>query len=434
MKRAVFQVFGFDLASKGLLAATIILLIRDLPKSQYATYTLATSIVSVLATVVSAAFNRVYIVARLEHEVEGHAETFLAAQFWCCALLALVLAPVAHLLEGTWLPIALLMLGTCWSDFAKTYYQREHAFVRLSLVELGRSGMFLTTTGILIWCFRDVDASHLLLAQSLGMLAVVATVFLGRMRLGDLLGMRRVGRLLRDVSLRDYRYVTGYFILLALVSNASIFLLKTLRGDHDVAAFGSAMKYYNMLSLALAAVHVVLLPSLQRTQNAAELERVLAQHRRLVLPFSLVVATAALAAGWVIPLVDRGAYPDAIPTFRILAASAPISFALSPYVNVLLSQRDFRFIFWVIGLGGAMTVALSAPAVARWGSVGAAWGFFAGFGMINYLVYRRSWAFRGTLWQTSREFADADPTPVEDVLAGSTLDMSTPASEALAAR
>jgi O-antigen/teichoic acid export membrane protein len=395
MRAAVIQVLSFDVLSKAMLATTMLLIIRYLPDSEYASYTLAMSLVGVLATTISSVFNRIYIVGHHETGEQGMAETFFGAQCMCWLALFVLTLPLAPWFGGLQLFIGLLILATCLSDFAKTFYQRELAFWRLSVVELLRTSLFLVATGVLIlFVPRDLDAWHILLVQAVTMLAIVLAVFSGQLHYRRIFAFGRIRQLLIDLGVRDYKYVIGYFILVAVLSNLTIFLLKLLTDDYQLATFGSAMRYYNLLSLALGAVHVVLLPAIQKLQSSEELEHVLAQHRRLVLPFAALVLVAGVASYWGIPLVDRGKYPNAIPVFQILAASAVVSFAFSPYINVLLKMGDFKFIFWLMAIGLIANLAVSSVLIADYGVIGAAWGFALGMSAINVIVYRRASAYR----------------------------------------
>jgi O-antigen/teichoic acid export membrane protein len=169
-----------------------------------------------------------------------------------------------------------------------------------------------------------------------------------------------------------YAWLVAYFAVLAVFSQVDVLLLKALSDERTLAAYGSALRYYALLSLALGAVHAVLLPAIQRAASQAELDTLYAQHFRLLALFVPAVALAALAAGWILPWIDLGRYPDAVPAFRILAASAVISFAFSPHVNVLLKRERFRFLFLLIVAALAVDIVLNLALIPRFGAAGAA--------------------------------------------------------------
>lgn len=401
MKKQIAQVLTFDVASKAMLAATLLLLIRYLQEGDFAEYTLATAAASVIATTVAAAFNRVYIVAS-KHESASETGTYVTAQIWCCGAICFLMLPFAGRFHGLYGFVLLLSLGNCLSDFAKTFYQRRMQFLHLSLIELLRTLLFLSAVAALITIRPQMlDASYVLLAQATTMLCVAIAVFVRRLTWRELFHVRRAWGLLREFGFNEYRYLTGYFILVAVLTNLVVFLLGLLRGQHEVAVFGSAFRYYNLLSLALVAVHVVLLPAIQQASDPLLVEEILVQHKRLVPLFACVVLLSAALAGWLIPLIDRGQYPEAIGVFQILAASALISFVFSPHINILLNARDFRFIFYVMLAGVMASAAAISLLIVDFGTHGAAWGFLLSFGVVNFVVYRRALAFRAMDLQTA---------------------------------
>ena len=67
----------------------------------------------------------------------------------------------------------------------------------------------------------------------------------------------------------DYTFLFAYFFVLGLFTQTDIFMLKIV-GDADMlASYGSAFRYYSILSLALGAVHAVLLIPLADALPAA---------------------------------------------------------------------------------------------------------------------------------------------------------------------
>lgn len=68
----------------------------------------------------------------------------------------------------------------------------------------------------------------------------------------------------------------------------------------------------------------------------SELEDVFRKHRKMILLFFPPVLLAIWLSQWIIPWVDARKYPDAVAVFLILAISAMIAFAFSPYVNLVM--------------------------------------------------------------------------------------------------
>jgi O-antigen/teichoic acid export membrane protein len=389
--RAFMQVFILDLLSKVILGLTTVFLVREMTNAEFASYTFAYSMAVLISQIIAATFNRMYILAGDGNAGRDTVETFIGAQLWSCAIVVLLTLPCVLIMSHLYLSSLLLLAGFLFSDFAKTYYQQKRGFFKLSMVELARSGFFLTgLIGINVLWRQELNATEAVAMQGLIMLFIALTVFARRLRARQLLNCRNAQRLLKTVLTGEYKYIVGYFILVAVLSSLTVFLLRILRTDYELATFGSAFRYYNMMSLCLGAVHVVMLPAIQQTKDNQELKALFVRHRKLLPLFAVCVLIAVIGSQWIIPWVNGGKYPESVGVFQILAASMVISFAFSPYVNMLLKIGDHRFIFWLMVLGVCVTGIGSAALITVAGVIGAAWGVFGGMGAINILVYRRA--------------------------------------------
>jgi O-antigen/teichoic acid export membrane protein len=110
----------------------------------------------------------------------------------------------------------------------------------------------------------------------------------------------------------------------------------------------------------------------------------------LLVVFIPAVALGALMAGWVLPWIDLGRYPDAVPTFRILAVSAVLSFAFSPHVNLLMKHERFRFLFILIVFALVVHVLLCLLLITRFGAPGAAAATLVGSACVTVPIYFES--------------------------------------------
>jgi O-antigen/teichoic acid export membrane protein len=185
----------------------------------------------------------------------------------------------------------------------------------------------------------------------------------------------------------QHGYLLGYFIVLALFSQVDIFMLKALADADTLASYASAARYYQLLSLALGAVHAVILPSMQAADSSPALDDLFRKHSWLLAAFAPVVAACAVLATWVLPWVDLGRYPDSVPTFQILCVSAVVSFAFSPHVNLVFTQRRFRFLFLLIVSALAINMALNAALIPLMGERGAAIATLVGSACVTIPIF-----------------------------------------------
>jgi len=373
MKRFV-QVLSFDVLAKAVLGLVAVALIRFMPTDQFAAYTLALSVATLAAQVLAGGFNRIYIVGYERLGLADRTEPFLGLQLALVALAGILGLPAAGALEGLYAAVVALAAAIVLSEFSKTYFQRELRFGRYSAIEIGRViAQAAAIIGLIAVYGGAVKASAVLWIQA----AALAGAFL--VALGARLAWRRVsalrawGSLLRGAAAGGpYAYLFAYFGVLAVFSQIDVVLLKLLSEERTLASYGSALRYYALLSLALGAVHAVLLPSIQRAETREALDSLYAQHLRLLVVFIPGVALAALAAGWLLPWIDLGRYPDSVLAFRILAVSAVLSFAFSPHVNLLMKHERFRFLFVLIVIALAVHVLLCLLLIPRFGAPGAA--------------------------------------------------------------
>jgi O-antigen/teichoic acid export membrane protein len=396
--KSVVQVFSFDILSKVLLGVTGIILIRFMPEIEYARYTLALSLVSVVTQTLVSSFKRIYIVGYQRFKLENSPSLFLGLQLWGICLLVLMTLPFKDFAEGVYWFVVAAIIATCLSEFAKTVVQQQLKFLQFSIIEMARTLVFVLSLLCLIYFIRyELKAWQVLLVQAMAMFLVFSTVFSKYLDLKSLFKMGESVRFALELVKGEYKYVFGYFFVFAFFSQVDVFVLKALAGSVELATYGSAFRYYSLLLLALGAVHAVLLPVIQRIQSIDELESILAQHKRMLLVFVPLVLLGAWLSKWVIPWLDMGKYPNAAIVFQILAISAIVSFAFSPHSNLVMRFEDFRFLFISICMGLLVNVGLCVWLVPILGATGPAIATLITFGSVNVSIFLRSRKHRKSL-------------------------------------
>lgn len=389
--KAVFQVFSFDLVSKILLGILGLLLIRYLSQAEYAAYTFALSLIAFSSQSLVASFNRIYIVAYQKLRLKNTEMAFLALQLLLIAGLILLGTPLSMSLGSLYWIIAALAAVNCLSEFSKTLFQQELKFLTFSLIEFSRSLLFFCCTLLLIYVQKhELTAGAILLTQTVTLLGVSAWV-IGK-KLGNLTsgGFSEVARFLTEITKGEYRYLFAYFFILGIFTQTDIFMLGLLGDNSMLATYGSAFRYYSILSLALGSVHVVLLPMIQKASNDQELFAVFARHKKMILMFTPIVLLAGWLAQWAIPLIDNGKYPGAVLSFRILCVSAIISFAFSPHVNLVMRFERFRFLFRLICIALVLNVAINMLLIPKFGAAGVAFATLISAAAVTIPIYFRS--------------------------------------------
>jgi len=386
-----FQVLSFDVLAKLALGVVTIALIRFMPVEEYALLTFAASAAGLAAQVFSAGINRIYIVGFDRHALAGRVEALITLQLVGVAAAAFVSAPFAGAFRGLYPAVAALAGAMVISEFSKTFYQRELRFARYSGTEMARTAAQAIAVGALLLAYgAELHAAAVLWAQT-GALALAFCVALRPvLRWRGLADVSSAAALARSIAAGPYALLFAYFSIVAVFSQLDVVMVRWLADDQVLASYGAALRYYALLSLALGAVHAVLLPAIQQARSSQELDGLYARHFRLVLVFVPAVILAGAAAGWVMPWVDHGRYPDSVAAFRVLAVSAVVSFAFSPHVNMLMKLERFRFLVALAALALGVNIAMLLLLVPRYGAIGASVATLIAAACITIPIYFES--------------------------------------------
>jgi len=389
--KAVLQVLSFDVASKALLAILGILLIRFMPPTEYALYTFALSISAVASQTLTSSFNRIYIVAYKNLNLDKAQVSFLGLQLLGTATFIILGIPLSKSLGVAYWVVSALIVATCLSEFSKTFFQQGLEFIQFSLVEFFRSVAMLLGLLLLILVVRyELRAWQVLIIQAIAMLIVFSPFVSKHVTMGELIKVPKALRIAKVIVNGSYRYLFGYFLLLAFFSQIDIFMLKATANDLQLATYGSGFRYYIILLLTLSAVHTVLLPLVQGARDSEELNAIFDRLKKMIVIFSLVAIIGGWTAQWFIPWVDGGKYPDAIIVFRILCVSAVVSFAFSPHVNILMRYERFRFLFALISMALILSILLNLTLIPRWGAIGASVATLISSAAVTFPIYFQS--------------------------------------------
>lgn len=389
--KGVFQVFSFDVVSKLTLGILGILLIRHMPSGEYADYTFAISLVAFVTQSIASPFNRIYILAGPQPELPHAEGAAIGLQVLLVTGLAVAGLPLVASLGGLYWLLAILVAASCVSEFAKTYHQRDLRFLDFSLIELYRSLLFLGCVLALIH-FRgpEIGAAAVIAVQAASLLAIAWWALGGKLIAWRAAGLSGIAGLARSVLTGRHALLFAYFFVLGIFTQMDVFMLKIVGVDAMLATYGSAFRYYSILSLALGSMHTVLLPMVQKLASRAELHSLLARHRQILAGFVVIVAGAGWAAEWAIPWIDAGKYPGAVATFRILCVSAIISFAFSPHVNLIMRFERFRFLLYLILVALGVNILINLLLIPRYGASGAAFATLVSAATVTVSIYIES--------------------------------------------
>jgi O-antigen/teichoic acid export membrane protein len=398
-RRALVSTFSLDAIGRVLNAVTAIILLRFLEAPDFAFIVLFMAAGLFLGTAASGGVRLRYVREEAERISRGldAAPSFLGAlaggSLLICAITAL--AFVGGAVAGVGIPTAELWLflllvtgfavGQAATELASAHHQAHLAFVRAGMINVIR-GVALLPVALAVGVGLLDSGAAAAGAMSGAMLAlglaVAAPLAVARHRSSrsadDRFGLSAESRWLTVFNLA----FTAYWYM-------DVYVIAAILDPIDVATFGAAQRYWNVLLAAVPPVLAVLrVRTSQRDivdSSEAQREMLISWGRRLALPVAVMLALAAAVAPFLIPLIDDGRYPQSIPVFQAMLVGAFAIYVTMPSENILMSQRRFRTLaltavgglgakaladvlggtlFGVVGVAVATTVATVLTAVA----------------------------------------------------------------------
>lgn len=389
--RSIFQVFSFDIISKILVGFIGIILIRYMKESEYALYTFALSIITIVSQTITSTFRRIYIVGYESFQLDQYKESFLGLIMIIILLFASITIPFVHYFNGVLVWIILMIIGFTLVDFGKTVFQQEYKFMKFSMVEIGKSISFFVITMSLIYFYKQkIGAWQIFLIQSGTMILVYIVATWGNLKIKGLFKIIVALKIGKTIFTGPYKFLIGYTLFATVLGQLDVLMLRYYTTEKEIATYGSAFRYYSLLLLALSSVNTVFLPVIQNINNRSELDELYKKHAKMLTFFIPLVILGAWLSKWIIPMIDLGKYPNAVPVFQVLAISAILSFIFSPHTNLIMKFEEFKFLFYLLVISVVMNIILNSFMVPKFGSLGAAVATLITFGFSNFMTYVRA--------------------------------------------
>jgi O-antigen/teichoic acid export membrane protein len=391
LKKAAIQIFAVGIAAKVFIGIATIVAIRCMPESQYGEYTFALALGYVAMQTLSAAYNSIYIVGFSKLGIAGSKASFLLLQIFSVVALTILTLPfVAPRSPLYWWTIIFIVTGVL-SEYSKSYFQQRLEFALYSVVEFARSLLFLLLVcALYLRLHNDLLAWHMVAVQAVGMLSIFVLFGFRHSDLSLSIDLNGIAGLAKAIWHSAYRYLFVYFVLLAALSQMDIMMLRTFSAPSELATYGAAFRYYTLIQLALSSINVILLPAMQRITKIEELAEIIGKHRGLVIAFAATTLVGAWVARWIIPFLNAQRYPGCVGVFRVLTVSAVFSFAFSPYVNLLMRCRDFKFLSSLVIFALAVDITANWLLIPHLGAIGASFATLSAFFIVNGGTYLRS--------------------------------------------
>lgn len=332
MKRGFAAVLGGDVAAKVFTAGFVVLAIRHLPVTSFASYTYLSSLVILAYTIVSGIFNRQFLLMPPESCNERRFRSLqvgaTALAFMACVA---IFRPDASI-------SAVLAAATCAAasaayDFHRTAAQKRQRFGAYASVEVGRT-LIMLSLGLLVLLVPPAHQIDVLLAAQAASYFVVGFVLRLQPRRSE--PRVRYSAIARHFLGAAGLWIIAYWSLVAVVGQAPLLLLAQVGDATSLATLGSAMRYYGIALSVVVAVNVVVLPHLSSGSTPEEVLRRLFQSARLLLFAAAIVVVGAGAGYAAIPFIDGGKYPQAPQLFVLLCLGLFPGIVMAPISSALL--------------------------------------------------------------------------------------------------
>lgn len=388
---SVISVFASSATAAGLMALASIWIIQNTNAEAFAAYTLGLSACYFSYRVFTIPIIHIYLIEDDRRSAQASIWSILTAAIASSAVISSIVS--IFLFGPTHLAWAVITLSVAFSafDILRGALQYAHRFHAYGFVDIGRAAVF--TVGVLSLSFEDaLTAEHIIMAQAAA--TVLATTIMWR---GATMGespnrtIRTIFSALSQTLSPAYANLFSYFMLIALLGQIEVFFLNALSDTFELATYGAALRFYQILVLVLGAVMAVFLPIIQQVESTSQLKEIYSGHIRLSLLFSVICFHVAMAGEQWLPYMGAARYPDSPIVFMILSASAMTSFLCAPFVSHCMKLRDFRFLTCAAATSLTASIAIGIIAVPILGAPGAAFCLFIGNATLTIRLFLRSW-------------------------------------------
>jgi O-antigen/teichoic acid export membrane protein len=256
------------------------------------------------------------------------------------------------------LVVTAFAVGQGATELVSNHHQAHLAFVRAGLINVMR-GVVLLPAALAV-ALGLLDSGAAAAAAMSGAMLAFGLVVAWPLAVARRQSHRSAES--RFVLSAESGWLTLFNLSFSAYAFMDVYVIAAVLNPVDVATFGAAQRYYNVL---LAAVPPILAVLRVRTSQRdivdsarAQREMLVSWSRRSAAPVAVMLAIAAAIAPFFIPVIDDGRYSLSIPVFQILLVGAFAIYVTMPSQNLLMSQRRFR-ILALTGVGslGAKAVA-----------------------------------------------------------------------------
>lgn len=395
------NVLCFDLFFKLLSALITIILVRTMSKSDYASFTVFTSISTMLSGIVGTGLGLLYIRRTTEILSKGEKDrSGLYLQCVCIIVLITVIVCIflnniiAHFYGIT---IELCLASCIYSGIISVCTLNVNRYQAYEKYKVGgwinNIRNFITIIFILL--------SLLILTKINSIIAIYIYIISGVISaiIGICIIMRSESINFKNVEvislIKEMGLLFLYYILVNLNSGVDIALLKRLSAGDVIAEYGIAYKYYILLISILpsiTAVFRVRTSKIEYTLNSVNRRNSMKNWIKKTSYYLIPIAVLGqIIISPVMNLLNGVQYKNSIGAFRIFFVGAIFSYILSPGVSFLISSKKYIYICILAFSALIINVIGNIILIPKFGLIGATFStvfstFIINFGA-NFIEY-----------------------------------------------
>ncbi len=382
-------------------ALTLILLLRTLAVGDFAFVVLLLNVGSFLGSAATGGVRLRYTRLEAERVSRGHEEPSAFHATLRSGSLLILAAGVLGLLGASILGVGspeerlafvaigiAFTLGSAAIEMAAFHYQAQLAFMKAGLIQVVRGVVLLVVAGL-------ATAGLLESGEAIGIYFSIGVCLVGLVAAGPLALATRGAE--HGIEGRfGFGRETAALTLYSMASSGwaylDLFLVAALLNDVAVAAYGAALRYVSIVMGPVPAMVSVMRVRTAQSDMIDSDEAQIAMMKRWAKqtapPALALLGCAAIAAIWLIPLIDGGRYPDSVPIFQVLLITAFAQFVTLPNSSLLIAQERYTSLAWVNTAAVGLNLIVATIAAELFGVVGiAVAGALVAIGQVSVVTY-----------------------------------------------
>lgn len=360
----ISTVFLMNTIEKLVGIVTTLILIRMLPKHDYALYTFFWSASLFFVGIITSGIDMAYVRFAAEEysaKKEMPADIFIFSIAFCLFSF-LLLSPVtfifskqlsALMFKSTLYSMPIIIgylaaIGLFLIAIGTKYYQVQEKYKVAGILISLQKVVFLLFLFMLI-AFGSLNFLRVATAQMIaimGFSVLLVTIIIKN----DLLKKELLLRFNRfAVFMKASFWLILYFVSFSLFCQLDVFMIARLMSVNDLADYGVAFKYYGLLMVMFPAIKTVLKVRTSKVDMVSSPERQKMFFKKWMKTMPLIclptIGLVFLFSDYFMNLLNGPRYVASILPFKILAVSAMCSYIFSPNTDIFRAMGKYFLLF-----------------------------------------------------------------------------------------